>query len=161
LDGFIAGPDDDLSWLPGPDPTGEDYGYHSFLSETEAILMGRATYEVAARFEPWPYGRTPVFVATSRPLDPVAPSVRAISGAAPELLAAVRADTDGPIYLDGGALIRSFLDANLIDALTVTIVGVILGEGVPLFAGTTHRHDLRLIDATPYPSGLVQLRYVL
>ena len=72
LDGFIAGPDGDLSWLPEPDGSGEDYGYHAFLAESAAILMGRATYETAAAFPDWPFGETPVFVATSRPLAPVA-----------------------------------------------------------------------------------------
>ena len=158
LDGFIAGPDGDLTWLPGPSAD-EDYGYGAFLAETDAILMGRATYEVAAAFDRWPYGGTPVFVATSRPLGPVEPSVRAIAGTPDELLAAVRAEHTGSIYLDGGALIRSFLDARLIDELTVTVVGVILGRGIPLFAGTADRHRLRLIAARPYPSGLVQLHY--
>ena len=160
LDGFIAGPDDDLSWLPGPDPGGEDYGYGSFLAETTAILMGRRTYEVAAGFDGWPYGETPVFVATSRPLDPIVPTVTGIAGTAPELLASVRTRTDGAIYLDGGALIRSFLDAGLVDELTVTVVGVILGRGVPLFAGTQRPRKLNRVAAVPYPSGLVQLRYV-
>jgi dihydrofolate reductase len=72
----------------------------------------------------------------------------------------VRARTEGALYLDGGALIRSFLSARLIDELTITVVDVILGEGVPLFAGLPERHQLRLLAATPYPSGLVQLRYV-
>jgi dihydrofolate reductase len=161
LDGFIAGPGGDLSWLPGPDG-GEDYGYDAFMAETTAILMGRATYDVAAAFEPWPYGAKPVFVATSRPLDPVASTVSAIAGTPAELLATVRASMPGAapvVYLDGGTLIRSFLDESLIDELTVTVVGVILGAGVPLFAGTARRHRLRLTAAVPYPSGLVQLRY--
>ena len=110
LDGFIAGPDDDLSWLPAPDASGEDYGYGAFIAETAAILMGRSTYDVAAGFPDWPYGSLPVFVATSRPLDPVAETVVPISGSPSELLAAVRARQDGAVYLDGGALIRSFLD---------------------------------------------------
>ena len=87
------------------------------------------------------------------------PSVAAVSGAPEQLLAAVRAETSGGVYLDGGALIRSFLDAHLIDELTVTIVPVILGAGIPLFAGVAGRHRLRLVAAQPYPSGLVQLHY--
>ncbi len=161
LDGFIAGPDDDLSWLPAPDAGGEDYGYGAFIAETAAILMGRSTYDVAAGFPDWPYGSLPVFVATSRPLDPVAETVVSISGSPSELLAAVRVRQDGAVYLDGGALIRSFLDAGLVDELTVTIVNVILGHGSPLFAGVGRRRRLALMSATPYPSGLVQLRYTL
>ena len=151
LDGFIAGPDDDLSWLPAP-PAGEDFGYGAFMAATGALLMGRNTYEVAAGFDAWPYGETPVFVATTRPLEPVAPTVTA-------LLAAVRAVTDGGIYLDGGALIRAFLDAGLVDELTVSVVPVILGAGAPLFAGTAGRHALALQDVTAMAGGLVQLRY--
>jgi dihydrofolate reductase len=160
LDGFIAGPDGDLSWLSPHEASGEDYGFRAFMAETAALLMGRETYDVVARFDEWPYGETPVFVATSRPLAPSLSTVRPISGTAAELLAAVRAHTDGPVYLDGGALIRSFLMEDLVDELTVSVIGVILGEGVPLFAGTARRQSLRLVSAVPYPSGLVQLRYV-
>jgi dihydrofolate reductase len=159
LDGFIAGPGNDLSWLPAPRDD-EDYGYRAFLAETAAILMGRGTYDVAAAFPDWPYGELPVFVATSRPLDPVAPTIRAIAGTPAELLASVREQTDGGVYLDGAALIRSFLDERLIDELTVTLVGVILGAGIPLFAGARSVHRLTLMAATPYPTGLVQLRYL-
>ena len=158
LDGFIAGRGGDLSWLPEPDPA-EDYGYGSFLAETEAILVGRATYDVASGFAAWPYEEKPVFVATSRPLEPAAATVRPVSGTPSELLEAVRAHTAGAVYLDGGALIRSFLDDGLIDELTVTIVPVVLGSGVPLFAGSARSHRLALAAASPYPSGLVQLRY--
>jgi dihydrofolate reductase len=158
LDGFIAGEDGDLSWLPqGPDV--EDHGYGAFFAESAALLIGRGTYDTAAGFAAWPFGDKPVFVATSRPLEPVAPTVTAIAGTAPELLAAVRAQVAGPIYLDGGALIRLFLDAGLVDELTVTVVPAILGRGIPLFAGAVRRHELSLVAATPYASGLVQLRY--
>lgn len=159
LDGFIAGPDDDLSWLPGG--AGEDYGYEAFMSETAALLMGRGTYDVVTSFDSWPYGETPVFVATSRPLEPKVPTVHAVSGSPTELLEAVRAHTEGAVYLDGGALIRSFLDAGLVDEMTVTVVGVILGQGSPLFAGSHRRHALTLESAVPFPSGLVQLRYTV
>lgn len=62
------------------------------------------------------------------------------------------------MYLDGGALIRSFLDAGLVYELTVTVVPMILGAGAPLFASTTRRHRLQLRSASTYPSGLVQAR---
>jgi len=158
LDGFIAGRDNDLSWLPAPQG-GVDYGYHELLGQTSAILLGRGTYDVAAGCTDWPYAEMPVFVATRRALEPVAPSVRPISGTPAELLSIVREHIEGGIYLDGGNLIRSFLDEGLIDELTVTIVDVILGAGVPLFAGVTRRHRLKLTSSTEYPNGLVQLRY--
>lgn len=159
LDGFIAGPGDDLSWLPQGE-TGEDHGYDAHMSATGALLIGRGTYDVAAGFETWPYGELPVLVATTRPLDPVAPTVRAVRGTPRELVAAAREAADGRgVYLDGGVLIRAALDAGLIDELTVTVVPVVLGAGHPLFAGAATRRRLELVDARPFPSGLVQLRY--
>jgi dihydrofolate reductase len=111
LDGFIAGPGDDLSWLP-PDG-GEEHGYDELMAATGAVLMGRTTYDVVVGFEgAWPFGKTPVFVATSRPLDPAVPTVRPVAGDPARLLAAVRGVTEGGVYLDGGVLIRQFLAAG-------------------------------------------------
>src|SRR3954452_17857168 len=160
LDGFIAGPGDELSWLP--EGGGEDHGYDDFMAETGAVLMGRTTYDVVLGMEdPWPFGETPVFIATSRPLDPVRLTVHAVAGEPEQLLAAVReVVADGGIYVDGGVLIRQFLAAGLIDDLTVTIVPVILGGGTPLFAGLPARRRLTLTGAQSYGSGLVTLKYV-
>jgi dihydrofolate reductase len=157
LDGFIAGPGGDLSWLPAPRED-EDYGYGAFIAETSAMLMGRATFDTVVGFADWPYGELPVLVATTRPLDPPVASVRAIAGDPAELLAQVRAVTEGPVYLDGGALIRQFLDAGLVDELTVTIVPCVLGAGSPLFAGAQARR-LELIRTRSFDDGLVQLDY--
>src|SRR5215210_7206361 len=77
LDGFIAGPGDDLSWLPGPgelepgagqahdEQTGErvDHGFDAFMASVGAILMGRRTYEVVKTMHgDWLYGETPLLV---------------------------------------------------------------------------------------------------
>lgn len=158
LDGFIAGPDGDLSWLPTPSAD-EDYGYGAFIAETSAILMGRSTYDTAAGFDGWPYAELPVLVATNRPLEPAVETVRPISGDPGALLDRVRATTDGNVYLDGGALIRQFLDAGLVDDLTVTIVPCILGAGASLFAGAAPIR-LALVHSHAFPDGLLQAVYV-
>ena len=160
LDGFIAGPGDDLSWLPDPRP-GEDYGYAAFMAQTGAILMGRATYEVVAGFDgPWPYDDTPVLVATRREIEiPAAPTVETVSGTPEQLVALAHERAVGrDIYLDGGHLVRQVLDAGLVDELTITVIPVILGAGSPLFAGAG-RHRLRLDGTTLFEGGIVQLRY--
>lgn len=54
LDGFIAGPDDDLTWLPAPQP-GEDMGFDSLIASSGAMLMGRRTYDIVRGFpDAWP-----------------------------------------------------------------------------------------------------------
>jgi dihydrofolate reductase len=177
LDGFIAGPDDDLSWLPGaaeaqsgedpdfgssPGDSGEtiDHGFDAFMATVGAMLMGRRTYEVLKGFGgKWPYGDTPLLVATTRPLgEPAAPTVSAVSGTPREMLAKARELAgEKVVYVDGGALIRSLLDEGLIDEMTITVIPVILGDGIPLFAGVRDRHRLRLIGTRT--DGLLQLLY--
>jgi dihydrofolate reductase len=160
LDGFIAGPGDDLSWLPHPDPdSGEDHGFGAFMDEVGALLMGRSTLDVVAGFGgAWPYGDKPVLVATHRELAPPVATVRAVSGGIEAIVAEARAAAGGKdVWVDGGALVRQVLDAGLVDHLVVTMVPVVLGAGSPLFAGCTRRHALTLEQAVPLPGGLVQL----
>ena len=160
-DGFIAGPDDDLSWLPDGH-AGEDYGYEAFMAGVGAILMGRRTYDVVAGFGTgWPYGDTPVLVATTRPLDPIEPTVRAVSGSPTGMLAEARAAAGGgDVYVDGGRIIQQLLGAGLVDELIVTVIPVDLGGGIPVLEGEEQWMLLDLADERTFPSGVAQRRYV-
>ena len=84
LDGYIAGPGDDLSFLPAPEVEGEDHGFAALLATVGCLLMGRRTFDVVMGFDgPWPYGDLPILVATRRPLPAGAPAtVRAAEGEA-------------------------------------------------------------------------------
>jgi dihydrofolate reductase len=158
-DGFIAGLDDDLSWLPDGH-AGEDYGYDAFIAETGAIIMGRRTYDVVEGFGiDWPYGDTPVFVLTSRPLETDERTVRPVRGTPAEILARVREVTDRGVYVDGGDVIRQFLDAGLIDEATITVIPIDIGAGVPLFTDDAQRARLGAATSTTFPSGVEQLRF--
>ncbi len=171
LDGFIAGPGDDLSWLPGAQPDGDAndgpgpkrdagaVGFEEFMSDVGALLMGRRTYDVAVSCEgAWPYGERPVLVATHRPLESTGHDVRAVSGDISTLIAqAQMAAGKKDVYLDGGDLIRQAMDANVIDDLIVTMVPVVLGEGHSLFAGVTKRHTLEFVGHHGIGDGMVQL----
>jgi len=164
LDGFIAGPNDELDWLSGGDAQGQgeaQKSFASFFAEIGAVLMGRRTYDVVCGFQgPWPYGETPMLIATSRSLEAKRPSVRAVSGSIAELVErAKQAAGDRHVYVDGGKLIRSALDAGLIDEITVTIVPVVLGAGIPLFAGATRRHRLELMGHKTLGGAAVSLTY--
>jgi len=63
------------------------------------------------------------------------------------------------VYLDGGQVIQSFLREGLIADLVITIVPVLLGEGIRLFGETEADIDLELVNSRSFPSGLVQARY--
>lgn len=160
LDGFIAGPKDELDWLP-TDTEGMEDTFTPFFEGVGAMLMGRRTFDVVTCIEEtWHYGETPVLVATRRPLSTEIPTVRRVEGPIEAMVAEARAVAgEKNVYVDGGALIRSALDAGLIDELTVTVVPTILGAGIPLFAGAAKQHALELQGAREIGLGLVELRY--
>ena len=142
LDGFIAGANDELDWLDGPEPNHTaDAGtvaFDAFMAETGVLLMGRRTYDIVRGFDgPWPYGDKPVLVATSRPLDEgPPPSVATVTGTIEELCATAQERAQGlNVYLDGGGLITQALDAGCIDELILSYVPALLGRGVAPLSG--------------------------
>ena len=171
LDGFIAGPHDELEWLtqerPGDRPLAagawasrqaDGLSYEEFTSDIGAMLMGRGTYDVVAGFDEWYYGDLRVLVATSRPLENAPSTVSALTGDITNLVDAARAAANGKdVYVDGGSVNRQCLDAGLVDELTVTVMPTVLGHGRPLFAGTTSVHEMTVMDVSKYESGMIQL----
>src|SRR5690606_27112472 len=135
LDGFIAGPGGDLSWLPAP-PAGseEDYGWGAFSADSGCLLMGPGTYAaLAAMGPPWPHPDRPTIIATTRALEAPPPAVEAARGGIEELIALARERAGGrDVDIDGGDLIRQALDAGLVDEMIVTLCPVVLGAGHPL-----------------------------
>lgn len=167
LDGFIAGVDDDLSWLPGVegaeplpdlDPGSGALSFEQFLGDVGAVLMGRRTFDVVQGLGGvWPYAELPMLIATSRELDPQRPQVRGVRGTIRELVEqALEVARGKDVYIDGGDLIRQALDAKLIDDLVVTQAPIVLGRGIPLFAGVAGRHQLETLGHHSFPGGMVQ-----
>jgi dihydrofolate reductase len=98
----------------------------------------------------------PVLVATRRPLEPGAETVRAVSGDVASLLKQARAVAgDKDVYLDGGNLVRQGLAAGLVDELVLTWVPIVLGGGVSLFEGLA-RQDFEVLSQARYHS-MVQM----
>jgi len=168
LDGFMAGPNDDLSWLPDIDPNTHtppsDSGaleYDEFIASIGALLMGRSTYDfVRGAGVDWPYGDRPVLVATNHALDADPPdTVRAVHGSITELIDMAKAAAGGKdVYLDGGTLIGQAAAADLIDDLTITLAPGALGRGSPLFGGLDEWYPLEIVSYHPYWAGMLQVR---
>ena len=158
LDGFIARRDGGIDWLSIVEAPGEDYGYAKFFADIDALILGRGTYDKVLSFPAWPYGDKRCVVLTHASY-PSRHGERFHAGAPAPLLAELQTAGVRRIYVDGGAVIRQFLRDGLIDDLTLSIVPIVLGEGIPLFDASVPTRRLRLAGSQAFPSGLVQLRY--
>lgn len=161
VDGYIATPDGGVEWL---EPYHHlDTGIQDFMDKICTIVMGRNTYDQALRLGDWPYAGKRIVVLTSRPLNPTTGhEVETWSGDPRPLMDSLREQSDGDIWLLGGARIaRQWLDLNLVDRLELYVIPVLLGDGVRLFQRSERRHALELDAATTWPGGITCLRYYL
>ncbi len=165
LDGYIAGPGDDLHWLDAYAGAGEDTGYEAFMASVDGLIMGRRTFETVLGFGDWPYQKPVVVLSRSLSAADLPASLGdkiILSARAPaEVLDDVGALGWRRAYVDGGAVISAFLKAGLIQEMVITRVPMILGGGIPLFSGGEGPRPLRHLDTRAFPSGLVQSRYTL
>lgn len=165
LDGFIARNDGGLDWLNEANatvPDGQDCGFQAFMDSVDALIMGRKTYEQVLSFGEWPYGRTPVVVLSRNSISfpPSVPDTVTHSSEAPrDLVERLSAEGAEHVYIDGGNTIQGFLSAGLIDEITVTVIPVILGDGIPLFGSIEKDISLTHVRTTAFDFGFVQTTY--
>lgn len=142
LDGFIATSDGGLDWLEFfPNPEQSDYGYAEFMNCIDAIVMGRNTFEKVLSFGEWPYNK-PVFILsktlTTLP-EHICDRAEIINGDIQNIVTQLNQLGYQNLYIDGGRVIQSFLQEDLIDQMIITRVPILLGEGFPLF-GQLNQH---------------------
>jgi len=160
VDGFLARPNHALDFLH----TGEKvpHGFEEFYDSVDVVVIGRRTYEVVLTFGQWFYGKKPVMVLSSRPLDFSAVKgavVEQMSGDPAEIAAQLKARGFKHAYIDGGMTIQRFLAAGVINRLVITRVLVLIGEGIPLFGPLPHDISLHHVATRTYQRGLVQSEY--
>ncbi|MCP4255668.1 MAG: dihydrofolate reductase [Candidatus Scalindua sp.] len=167
LDGFIARNDGGLDWLDEANaivPDGEDCGFQVFMDSVDTLIMGRKTYEKILSFGEWPYGETPVVVLSRNPISfpPNVPdSVTHSSERLRDLLKRLSDEEVEHVYVDGGITIQRFLAEALIDEITVTVIPVILGGGIPLFGSLVDDIQLTHVRTTAFDFGFVQTTYFI
>ncbi|MFI7521856.1 dihydrofolate reductase family protein [Micromonospora globbae] len=167
LDGFIAGPGGDMSWLTehvgGPNPLADD-----LLDRIGALLVGarsfhgddpnRGTDKEGAFGGAW---KGPQFVLTHRPpADPV-PGVTFVDDLERAVTAARAAAGDRYVNVIGANVAARCLAAGLLDEILVFVAPVLLGDGVRLFdhpGGTRVRLDPVTVAAEPVPAFWMSVR---
>jgi len=160
LDGYIARRDGGIDFLDLVNDEGEDYGFAEFFASIDTLVLGRVTYETALGFDPWPYADKRCVVLTRSQRTAV--HGESFAAARPvDLVRRLGEEGSRRIYVDGGQVISSFLEAGLIDELTISIIPVLIGDGIRLFRGPFADHRLDLVLLRSFPSGLSQLRYTV
>lgn len=137
LDGYIADRNGKIDWLHDiPNPEQIDMGYGELMADTDALIMGRISFETVLSFGiDWPYPK-PVFVL-SRSLKEVPKELEGkvflLKGALGTILEKLEKEGYQKLYIDGGTTIQSFLKEDRIDEMIITTIPVLLGGGSPLF----------------------------
>ena len=160
LDGFIARPNGEFDFLPADG--GEPHGYAEFIATVDVIVIGRKTFETVLSLPEWPYRSKRVVVLSSRALDLSAVRGRPVeqmAGTPAEIVAKLAAQEARHLYVDGGITIQRFLEAGLIQRITITRVPVLIGSGIPLFGALEQDIRLHHISTQAYASGLVKSEY--
>ncbi|MEV8239820.1 dihydrofolate reductase family protein [Microbacterium testaceum] len=138
LDGYIAKPNGDLSWLTetAPRPHTTESGAHpalvwgTFFPTIDTLVMGRTTYETVLGFENWPFeGKRVIVLSSTLDTSDKAEIARSVD----EVEALLANGNARRVYIDGGRTIQAFLSAGLVDELTVSIAPTLLGRGSRLF----------------------------
>jgi dihydrofolate reductase len=169
LDGFIAGPDDEMDWLSTkwdtattvdderPNPIADQV-----IGSTGAILAGRHWYEVASeRYNGVDgiYGGKwtgPVLVLThAAPQGTHHPAVTFVSDGVEAAVAAARDAAQGKdVVLFGADIPRQCLEAGLLDEIVIHLAPVLLGDGTR-FLAASGIEPVRLLRTTASVSGPV------
>ena len=164
LDGYIAGPNGEVDWLHAiPNPEQDSMGYDTFMSNIDAIVMGRKTFETVSSFDiAWPYQKT-VYVL-SREMKSV-PSdyrdkVKLVRGSLNEILSQIHSNQHYRLYIDGGTTIQSFLNEDRIDEMIITTIPILLGRGIPLFSHMRKRLEFECVSSRLYLDCIVQNHFV-
>ena len=135
--------------------------------ESEALLLGRVTYEGFA--EAWPqrdgefadkFNNMPKYVVSSTLSDPEWTNSTVINGDVAEAVEQVRDRHEGDVVVHGSVqLVQELLERDLVDELRLMVFPVVLGSGKRLFGETSDKKPLKLADSKTVGEGVTILVY--
>ncbi len=184
LDGYMVGPNEDISWVSeGFDPRMQSDIAEYMSEQSDCFVFGRITYEMFAAYWPTavPYeagdalspseGREDPriiralndslkLVASSTLQPPTWSNTRLIRNGLLEAIRALKRETGKSINVQGSASVVQALErADLVDEYHLYVHPVLLGAGKPLFATGSGRQDVRRVDLKAYDNGVMRTVY--
>ncbi|WP_242919605.1 dihydrofolate reductase family protein [Pontibacter liquoris] len=176
LDGFVAGPNGEMNWIKVDEEIFDHIGKR--ISETDAALYGRVTYEMMESY--WPtagdepdaskhdvdhakwYNKAHKIVLSRSMKDADLPNTTIISDNLTDSINEIKQQAGSEILLFGSpTATHALIQQNLIDGYWLFVNPVILGEGIPLFTGIKDKTKLKLITTRQFTSGVTELNYTV
>ncbi|AXP82994.1 Dihydrofolate reductase [Mariniflexile rhizosphaerae] len=162
LDGYIAKPNDDLSFLKLVEKEGEDYGYGEFTDTIDTLIVGRKTYDYVLKeigSSHYDNGQRDVYVITKTQRPNVGRTTFYTDNLT-DLVKQLKSENGKNIYCDGGAeIINELLKNDLIDEFIISVVPVLLGNGTRLFKDGRPEQLLEFVTIKTFDTGLTQVHY--
>ncbi|HCT29279.1 MAG TPA: dihydrofolate reductase [Bacteroidales bacterium] len=163
LDGFIARDNGSLDWLlEMENPNQIDHGYNDFISNVDIIIMGRKTYDVLLGFGiEWPYSHCKTYITTNKvDYEIKTENTFILKEITKQKIEILKSESKMNIWLVGGGnLITQFINIGAIDEITLSVIPIILGKGIKLFANDPLETKLKLIKSEAFETGVVNLVY--
>lgn len=160
LDGYIAKPNDDLSFLSTVEKEGEDYGYADFVSTIDTVILGRKTYDwVMKQVGEFPHADKNAYIIT-RTARPTIGKTVFYTGDLTNLVRKLKSENGKNIFCDGGAeIVNELLKNDLLDEIIISVIPILVGNGTRLFKDGRPEQKLKLLDVKTFDTGLTQLHY--
>jgi dihydrofolate reductase len=158
IDFYIARKDGSIDWLFSDN---NDYGFHSFYTQIDSILVGHNTFKEALETDKnFPDPKHTYYVFSKKRESSDWKNVNFIRYDIAEFVEKMKNLPGKNIWLMGGAQINELLyNAGLIDEIILSVHPIILGQGIPLLGKNPHEEQFEVKQVHTYDSGLIQITY--
>lgn len=176
LDGFVAGPNGEMNWIKVDEEIFDYIGKR--ISESDTALYGRVTYQMMENY--WPtaadkpnaskhdidhskwYKKTHKIVLSKTMRDADLPNTTIICDNLSDKIKEIKHQADKEILLFGSpTATHALIQQNLIDGYWLFVNPIILGQGIPLFAGIKDKTKLKLLNTHQFTCGVTELNYIV
>ena len=140
------------------------------MRQESALLLGRVTFEEFRGY--WPLrsddttgisdflNKVPKYVVSRNLPEPSWENTTVLDGDPLEVIRRLKDESGNDLGVTGSiTLVRSLIEAQLVDEYRLFVYPVVIGKGRRMFADGIERRNLRLVETTPFASGVVLLTY--
>ncbi|MRG47314.1 dihydrofolate reductase [Chitinophaga sp. SYP-B3965] len=176
LDGYVAGPNGEMDWIKVDEEIFDHVGKR--IGEGDTALYGRVTYQMMESY--WPtaadkptasqhdiehskwYKEVHKVVLSKTMEAEGLDNTTIISDNLSDSINEIRQQEGEDILLFGSpTATHSLMQLNLIDGYWLFVNPIILGQGIPLFAGIKDKIKLKLLTTRQFASGVTELNYTV